>query len=110
VITSPDGALATNVAMAAINARGPLINAHLHDVLARVQEIALHGVRHGTSVALAVVQVKTEYKLHTMETGFLMGVGPEHEEFVDAAEAIVDITSAQDVINNVFDLFVFRAN
>ena len=43
-----------------------------------------------------------------METGFPMCDGPkEHEElienFVDAAEAIVDITSAQDVINNVFD-------
>ena len=43
-----------------------------------------------------------------METGFLMGDGPEEheeliEEFVDAVEAIVDITSAQDVINNVFD-------
>jgi len=25
------------------------------------------------------------------------------EEFIDAAEAIMDITSAQDVINNVFD-------
>ena len=43
-----------------------------------------------------------------METSFLMGDDPkEHEdlieEFIDAAEAIVDITSAQDVINNVFD-------
>ena len=43
-----------------------------------------------------------------METGFPMGDSPkEHEvlieEFVDAAEAIVDITSAQYVINNVFD-------
>ena len=43
-----------------------------------------------------------------METSFPMGDGPkEHEEliedFIDAAEAIVDITSAQDVINNVFD-------
>ena len=43
-----------------------------------------------------------------METGFPMGDGPEEhedliEEFVDAAEAIMDITSAQDVINNVFD-------
>ena len=43
-----------------------------------------------------------------METDFSMGDGPkEHEdlikEFVDAAEAIMDITSAQDVINNVFD-------
>jgi len=43
-----------------------------------------------------------------METSFSMGVGSEEhedliEEFIDAAEAIVDITSAQDVINNVFD-------
>jgi len=43
-----------------------------------------------------------------METGFSMGNSPkEHkeliEEFIDAAKAIVDITSAQDVINNVFD-------
>ena len=43
-----------------------------------------------------------------METGFPMGDGPKEyeeliEDFVDAAKAIVDITSAQDVINNVFD-------
>ena len=43
-----------------------------------------------------------------METGFLMGDGPEeHEdliaEFIDAAEAIVDITSSQDVVNEVFN-------
>ena len=43
-----------------------------------------------------------------METGFPIGDGPEEheeliEEFVDAAEAIVDITLAQDVTNNVFD-------
>ena len=43
-----------------------------------------------------------------METGFPMGDGPEEheeliEEFIDAAEAIVDITSALDVINHVFD-------
>ena len=43
-----------------------------------------------------------------METGFPIGDGPEeHEdllkEFVMVAEAIVDITSAQDVVNKVFD-------
>ena len=43
-----------------------------------------------------------------METGFPMGDSPkEHEdllkEFVVMAEAIVDITSAQDVVNKVFD-------
>ena len=96
------------MAMDAINARGPLINARLHDVLARVQEITLHGVHHGVSVALTAAQVQTGYELHAMETGFLMGDNPEEhedliEEFVIAAEAIVDITSAQDVVNKVFD-------
>ena len=43
-----------------------------------------------------------------METGFPSGDGPEEhedllEEFVMAAEAIVDITFAQDVVNKVFD-------
>ena len=43
-----------------------------------------------------------------MEIGFLIGDGPkEHkdliEEFIDAAEAIVDITSTQDVVNKVFE-------
>ena len=43
-----------------------------------------------------------------METGFPSGDSPEEhedllEEFVMVAEAIVDITSAQDVVNKVFD-------
>jgi len=42
--------------MTVVNARGPFINTHLHDVSAYVQEIALHGVHHGASVALAVAQ------------------------------------------------------
>ena len=70
--------------------------------------IALHGVYHDASVALAVVQVQTRYELHAMETSFPMGDGLEEhedliEEFIDAAVAIVDITSAQDVVNMVFD-------
>ena len=92
----------------AVNARGSLINARLHDVLARVWEIALHGVRHGAVVALTAVEVQTDYELHAMETGFPSGDGPEEhedllEEFVIAVEAIVDITSAPDVVNKVFD-------
>ena len=43
-----------------------------------------------------------------MEASFPLGDGPkEHEdlleEFIMAAEAIMDITSAQDVVNKVFD-------
>ena len=100
--------LAANEATDAVNARGPLINARLHDIPARIQEIALHGVRHGASVALTAAQVQTRYELHAMETGFPMGDSPEeHEyllkEFVIAVESIVDITSSQGVVNKVFD-------
>ena len=100
--------LAANAAVDAVNARGSLTNARLHDFPARIQEIALHGVCHGAAVALTAAQVQTGYKLHAMETGFPMGDGPEEhedllEEFVVAAEAIVDITSAQDAVNKVFD-------
>ena len=55
-----------------------------------------------------MVQVQIGYELHAMETGFPMGDGPEEyedliEDFTTAAEAIVDITPAQDVVNKVFD-------
>ena len=91
--------MVANTATDAINAWGSLIN---------VQEIVLHGVRHGVSVPLTVAQVQTGYELHAMETSFPMGDGPEEqedllEEFVMAAKAIVDITSAQDVVNKVFN-------
>ena len=43
--------------MAAINAHGPLLINCQHDVPMRAQEIALHGVRYGVAVALAMVQV-----------------------------------------------------
>ena len=46
-----------NAAIDAVNTRGPLINAHILDVLAHIQEIALHDIYHGASVALAAVQV-----------------------------------------------------
>ena len=100
--------LAANAAVDAVNARGSLVNARLHDVPARVWEIALHGVRHGAVVALITAQVQTGYELHAMETGFRLGDRLEEhedllEEFIMATEAIVDITSAQDVVNKVFD-------
>ena len=92
----------------AANARGSSIDTRLQDVSVLIQEIALHGVHHGAAVALTTAQVQTRYELHAMETSFPMGDGPEeHEdllkEFIVAAEAIVEITSAQDVVNKVFD-------
>ena len=100
--------LAVNVAMDVVNAQGSSTDIRLQDIPTHVQEIALHGIRCGASVALAAAQVQIGYDLHTMEISFLMGDVPEeHEEliedFVDAAEAIVDITSVRDVVNKVFE-------
>ena len=100
--------LAANTAADAVNARGSLIDARLQDISARILEIALHGVRHGAAVALTAAQVRTGYELYAMEIGFPMGDGPEEhedllEEFTVAAEVVVDVTSAQDVVNKVFD-------
>ena len=44
--------LAVNAAADAVNARGSLNDARLQDIPARIQEIALHDVRHDASVAL----------------------------------------------------------
>ena len=49
--------LAANAAADAVNARGSPIATRLQDISDRIQEIALHGVRHGTLVALTAVQV-----------------------------------------------------
>ena len=100
--------LAANVAADAVNARGSLIDARLQDIPVHVQEIALHGVHHGMSVALTAAQVQTRHDLHTMVVGFPTDDGPEgHEDLIEdftaAAEAIADITLAQDVVNKVFD-------
>ena len=100
--------LAADATADAVNAWGSLIAARLQDVPVRVQEIALHGVHHGAAVALTAAQVQTGHDLHAMEVGFPIGDGPKgHEdllkEFIVAAEAVVDITSAQDVVNKVFN-------
>ena len=100
--------LAANEAVDVINARGSSVDARLQDISVRVQEITLHGIRHDASVALTAAQVQTKHELHAMETGFLVGDGPEEhedllEEFTMAAEAVVDITFTQDVVNKVFD-------
>ena len=97
-----------NSATVAVNARGPLLINRLHDVPTRIQEIALHGIRCGAAVALAMARVQTGHELCTMELGFLMADDPDmHEELIedfdDVVQAIVDITSTQDVINKVFD-------
>ena len=100
--------LVANTATTTVNARGPLLNNRLQDFPMHIQEIALHGIHHGTTMALAVAQVQTEHDLRTMELGFPMANDPgTHddliEDFEDTTSAIMDIASVQDVVNRVFD-------
>ena len=66
-----------------------------------------HSVHHGAAMALATTQVQIGHDLRTMEPGFLMGDDPDvHEDLIkdseDTTTAIMDIASAQDVVNRVF--------
>ena len=42
----------------------------LHDILNHVREVALHGVRHGAAMALAVVQARSSHELRLLPHGF----------------------------------------
>jgi hypothetical protein len=55
--------LAANYTTGFVNARGAVSVAYLHDVPNHVREIALHGVRHGAAVALAMTQVRSGCEL-----------------------------------------------
>jgi len=46
-----------------VNARGAVLVVRLHDILNRVREVALHGVRHGTATALAATQARSGQNL-----------------------------------------------
>ena len=59
-------------------------------------------------MALAAAQVQTGHGLRTMEPGFPMTDDPDmHEDMIEdfdaVSAAIMDITSAQDIINKVFE-------
>ena len=46
-----------------VNARGVVPVVRLHDILNRVREVALHGVRHGAATALATAQARSGQNL-----------------------------------------------
>ena len=48
----------------------------LHDILNRVREVALHGVRHGAAMALAAAQAHSGHELQVLPHGFLAGRTP----------------------------------
>ena len=92
-----------------MNARGDTVAARMQDICNRIREVAGHGVRHGTAVALATAQFETGHDLLQVEL-FHFPLGSENwwafEELADdmemAAAAISVNVSIETVIGNVF--------
>ena len=82
---------AATTATGSVNARGNIVAARLEDIPNRVREVAGHGVRRGTAVALPIAQLES---------------GHDFEELTDdmemAAAAISEDVSIEAVIGNVF--------
>ena len=79
----------------------------LYNIPNYVREVALHGVRHGVAMALAVAQARSGHKLRLLPHGFRGTKHPEdHERLVedlfDAANYIALASQADDIVIKVF--------
>ena len=100
---------AAATATRSVNARGDTVAAHLRDIPRRIREVAGHGVRHSTTVALATAQFQSGHDFLQVEPVHRpLGGGDwwAFEELADdmemAAAAISEDVSIEAVISNVF--------
>jgi hypothetical protein len=93
-----------------VNVPGDTQEARLGAVEDRVDEVALHGVRLGTSLGLAAMATHTSVDYSTRPRGF-HGGAPEDiddievilERLDDHDDAIADSIRPQSVLNQLFD-------
>ena len=79
----------------------------LHDISNCVREVALHGVRHGAAMALAVAQARSGHNLRLLPHSFPDIAHPgerEHlvEDFSSAANFVAFNTLADGIVSKVF--------
>ena len=79
----------------------------LHDILNHGREVTLHGVCHGATMALASAQAHSSHELRFLPHGFLAMAHPGDyerliEDFFDAANSVIFISQADDIIAKVF--------
>ena len=89
--------MVVNDATSTLNAQGDTLAACLQDIPVRTREVALHGVRHGATVALAIAQMRSGHDLHQLQPSYLVGENPDDyqelvEDFEGATEAVANIT------------------
>jgi len=87
--------------------QGTVLVVHLHDILNRVREVALHGIRHGAATALTAVQARSGHNLWLLPHGFPNAVHPgDHErpieDFLSIADFVAFNTLANDIVGKVF--------
>jgi hypothetical protein len=93
-----------------VNAPGDTPEARLGAVEGRVDEVALHGVRLGTTLGLAAMSTRTSVDYSTRPRGFYGGA-PEDVDDIEAiverldghGVAIADSIHPQYVLNRLFD-------
>ena len=90
-----------------VNARGTVPAVHLHDILNRVREVALHGIRHGAAMALVAAQAHSGENLHLLPHGFPDAAYPGEQErlvedFMSVANSVAFNTLVDDIVGKVF--------
>ena len=93
--------------MGFVNVGGAVLMVFLHDIPNRVREVALHGVCHEATVALAAAQAHSGHNFWLLPHGFLDATYPgEHEclveDFMSAANSVAFNTLADDIVGKVF--------
>ena len=99
--------LAAEYAAGFVNARGAVPIVCLYDILNRVREVTLHGVRHGAAAALAAAQARSGHNLWLLPHSFPDAVHPrDHErlteDFLGVANSMAFNTLADDIVGKVF--------
>jgi hypothetical protein len=93
-----------------VNARGDTPAERLVAVEHRVDEVAIYGIRLGTTLGLAAMSTHTDVDYSTRLRDFLGGAPEDIEEIEIILErldghgdAIAELTHPQSVLNNLFD-------
>ena len=90
-----------------INAKGAVPVVCLHDIPNHVREVALHGICHGATMALAATRARSGHELWLLPHGFLAAAHPgDHErlvkDFFGVTNSIALTSQADNIINKVF--------
>jgi hypothetical protein len=93
-----------------VNARGDTPAERLATVEHRVDEVATHGIRLGTTLGLAAMATHTDIDYSTRPRGF-RGSAPEDIDEIEIilerldghGDAIAELTHPQSVLNRLFD-------